>query len=156
MAIRYQRCISLSGVYYGARWDTGKWRASEPFPDDYAWYPKYPSEWIGQKDADGNEVLIKPKIKTWQLREIRRAAPAFGKCVGRDRSGVWLWVLKKGADGYPLMYSDVREAKTKRNMANKAKREKADLFQHHLLGLTGNPENRYIQLIWELSGESPF
>jgi hypothetical protein len=113
-------------VYYGARWDTGKWRASDPYPDDYASYPKYPSEWIWQKDADGNEVLVKPKVKTWQLREIRRAGQAFGTCVGKDRSGVWLWVLKKGADGHPLMYSDVREERTKRNLTNKAKREKAE------------------------------
>jgi hypothetical protein len=122
-------------VYYGARWDTGRWRAhdDEPLPDPHTRYPTYPSEHIWRKDADGNEVLEKPKIERWQLRTIRRAAQAFGTCVGKSKNGVWMWVLRTGPNG-EIFHFDVRAEKTKRSMANKAKRAKAEGRQRKRYG----------------------
>src|ERR1700730_16459117 len=77
---------------------------------------KWPPLMVLQKDASGQEVWIKPKIQRWQLKQIRAAAPTFGKCIGRSKANAMLWVLK----GDDVCYSDVRNQKTGRYAALRA------------------------------------
>ena len=64
----------------------------------------------------------KPKIERWMLNNIRRAAPTFGKIVGKGKHATVLWVLNPDRN----TYYEIREAKTKAYAARRAIKQKAE------------------------------
>jgi hypothetical protein len=113
-------------VYYGARWDMHLRRAKEPFPDDHYRLPTWPPIMVYPLDKwglpDHSQPPFKPKIERWMLNNIRRAAPTFGKIVGKGKYASVLWVLNPDRE----YYYEARKAKTKAYAARRAKREKAE------------------------------